>query len=219
MSSQRLEPAELRLGSTLAAVVALRMLGLFLVLPVFAIEAARLPGGDDPARVGLALGLYGLTQALMQVPLGMASDRFGRKRVILAGLALFALGSAVAATAPSLGWLMLGRAMQGAGAVSAAVSALLADLTRDTVRTKAMAMVGVSIALMFGLSLVASPALTALIGLPGLFALTAALALGGMAVVRWVVPDEPARHTAASGGASLRAVLHVGSSSTGFMGR
>lgn len=184
-------PSERRASLALAGIFALRMLGLFLVLPVFALEAARLPGGDDPARVGLAMGMYGLAQALLQIPLGLASDRWGRKRVILAGLALFALGSALAATASTLDMLTLARALQGAGAISAAVTALLADLTRDAVRTKAMALVGVSMALVFALSLVAAPPLAAAIGLGGLFWLTGGLALTGMAVVLWVVPAEP----------------------------
>jgi len=170
------------------------MLGLFIVLPVFALEAARLPGGDDPARVGFAMGLYGLTQAFLQMPFGLASDRFGRKRVILAGLAVFALGSGVAAWAPDLTWLAIGRALQGAGAISAAVTAFLADVTRDAVRTKAMAIVGASIALMFALSLVLAPLLAAWIGLSGIFAMTATLALLAMAVVAWVAPPEPREH-------------------------
>jgi MFS family permease len=181
---------ERRASASLAAIFALRMLGLFLVLPVFALEAARYPGGEDTARVGLAMGIYGLTQALLQIPLGMASDRWGRKRVIVAGLALFALGSAVAAWAPTLDALILGRALQGAGAISAAVTAFLADLTRDEVRTKGMAIIGASIAVMFALSLVLAPLLAAAIGLGGLFAVTGGLALAGIAVVVWVVPPE-----------------------------
>ncbi|MEY2683040.1 MAG: hypothetical protein RJA09_184 [Pseudomonadota bacterium] len=184
-------PLERRTSAALASVFALRMLGLFMVLPVFALEASRYPGGDDPALVGLAMGVYGLTQALLQMPMGMASDRWGRKPVILVGLFLFAVGSALSAWAPTLDWLVVGRTLQGAGAISAAVTALLADLTRDSVRTKSMAMVGISIALVFALSLVASPWLASLVGLAGLFALTAGLALAGMAVVVWLVPPEP----------------------------
>lgn len=182
---------ELRASGSLALIFALRMLGLFLVLPVFALEAAKYPGGDEAAMVGLAMGMYGLTQAVFQLPLGMASDRWGRKRVIVLGLLVFAVGSLVAALADSLMGLMLGRALQGAGAVSAAVTALMADLTRDSVRTKAMAMVGGSIGLMFALALVLSPVLTSWVGLSGIFGLTFALALGGIAVVLWVVPAEP----------------------------
>ena len=202
----RMTAGERRASVSLALIFALRMLGLFLVLPVFALEARRYPGGDDAALVGLAMGVYGLTQALLQIPLGMASDRLGRKPVILAGLALFALGSGVAVWAPSVHWLIAGRAIQGAGAISAAVTAFIADSTRDGVRTKAMALVGVSIALMFALSLVLAPLLAAQIGLRGLFALTTALALLGMAIVAWVVPPEPAlQHDAGRGG--LREVL------------
>lgn len=185
---------ERRASLSLAAIFALRMLGLFLVLPVFALEAARYPGGDDPARIGLAMGIYGLTQALLQIPFGLASDRIGRKKVVVAGLLVFALGSFLAAMATDLDGLLVGRALQGAGAVSAAVTALLADLTRDEVRTKAMALVGGSIGLMFALSLVLAPALNSRIGLDGLFILTGAMALAGIAMVVWMVPAEPAQH-------------------------
>ena len=185
---------ERRSSFSLASLFALRMLGLFLILPVFAIEAARYPGGSDPALIGLAMGIYGLTQACLQFPFGMASDRLGRKRVIIFGLLVFAVGSFVAAWAPSLIWLTMGRALQGAGAVSAAVTALLADQTRDQVRTKSMALVGASIGLMFALSLVVAPLLVAYVGLGGLFALTGGLALMGVAVTVWWVPAEPLVH-------------------------
>ncbi len=187
-------PVERRASFSLATIFALRMLGLFLILPVFAIEAGKYPGGDDPALIGLAMGIYGLTQALLQFPFGLASDRLGRKRVIVFGLAVFAVGSFVAALAPSLTWLAIGRAVQGAGAISAAVTALLADQTRDEVRTKSMALVGASIGLMFALSLVVAPLLVAHTGLAGLFAMTGGLALAGVAVVIWWVPPEPLQH-------------------------
>lgn len=194
VAASKMTPLELRASFSLASIFALRMLGLFLILPVFAIEAAKYPGGDDPALVGLTMGIYGLTQALLQFLYGMASDRLGRKRVIIFGLLLFAVGSFVATLAPSLTWLAIGRAVQGAGAVSAAVTALLADQTRDAVRTKSMALVGVSIGLMFALSLVAAPVLVSYVGLGGLFALTGGLALAGVAVVLWWVPAEPFKH-------------------------
>ena len=203
-------PPELHASLSLALIFALRMLGLFLVLPVFALEAAKFPGGDDPARVGLAMGIYGLTQGLLQLPFGMASDRFGRKRVMVLGLLLFAAGSFLAAMAESLNGLLLGRAVQGAGAISAAVTALLADQTRDAVRTKAMALVGGSIALVFALSLVLAPALAAHIGLTGLFALTGTLALAGVAVVLWVVPPEPLLHTNQPRGKLSEVLSHAG---------
>jgi len=185
---------ERRASLSLTVIFALRMLGLFLVLPVFALEARKYAGGDDPALIGLAMGIYGLTQGLLQIPYGMASDRLGRKRVIVFGLLVFAIGSFTAAAATSLGWLMIGRSIQGAGAVSAAVTALLADQTRDEVRTKAMALVGGSIALMFALSLLLAPVLVVSIGLGGLFALTGTLSLGGIAVVIWGAPAEPVQH-------------------------
>lgn len=204
--SPSMTPTERRASGTLASIFALRMLGLFLVLPVFALEARKYPGGDDPALIGLAMGMYGLTQGLLQIPFGVASDRFGRKRVIVLGLLVFALGSLWAASADTLYGLLAGRALQGAGAVSAAVTALLADLTRDNVRTKAMALVGASIGLMFALSLVLSPLLAGWIGLSGLFALTALLAVLGAAVVVWAVPPEPVLHKDAARG-GLRQVL------------
>ncbi len=200
---------ERRASFSLAFIYAMRMLGLFLVLPVFALEAPKYPGGDDPALVGLAMGIYSLTQGLLQLPFGMASDRLGRKRVIVFGLLVFAAGSLVAAAAGSLTQLIFGRCLQGAGAVSAVVTALLADQTRDIVRTKAMALVGASIGLMFALSLVLAPLLASWVGLAGLFALTAVLALAGVAVVLWVVPAEPSRRKVVARG-SLRTVLAHG---------
>ncbi len=203
-------PLERRASASLAAIFALRMLGLFLVLPVFALEAARYPGGDDASLVGLAMGIYGLTQGLLQIPFGMASDRYGRKRVIILGLLVFAAGSFVAALAGSLTWLIIGRSLQGAGAVSAAVTALLADQTRDEVRTKAMALVGASIGLMFALSLLLAPLLVAEIRLAGLFALTGGLALAGVAVVHWWVPAEPAQHKDQPRGKLSEVLTHAG---------
>jgi MFS family permease len=185
-------PIERRASFTLASIFSLRLLGLFLVMPVFALEAHRYPGGDDPALIGLAMGIYGLTQGLLQIPFGIASDRLGRKRVILFGLVVFALGSLYAGSADSLWELLVGRALQGAGAVSAAVTALLADQTRDVVRTKALALVSAGIGLMFALSLVVAPVLVVHIGLSGLFVLTSVLAVMGMGVVVWAVPPEPA---------------------------
>ena len=204
--SANMTAIERRASATLSSIFALRMLGLFLVLPVFALEARQYPGGDDPALIGLAMGIYGLTQGILQIPFGIASDKFGRKPVIILGLLVFAVGSLWAATADTMQGLLVGRALQGAGAVSAAVTALLADLTRDIVRTKAMALVGASIGLMFALSLVLSPWLAGWIGLSGLFLLTAVLALGGIAVVHLWVPDAPETH-APSDRSGLREVL------------
>ncbi len=187
----RMTRQELRAGLSLASIFALRMLGLFLILPVFAVDARRLPGGDDLTLVGVALGAYGLTQAFLQLPYGMASDRYGRKRVIVLGLLVFALGSFLAAAAPDIWWTIVGRALQGAGAVSAAVTAMAADLTREQHRTKVMALIGSSIGLMFALSLVAAPALNDVIGLHGLFVLTGLLSLAAIWLVLRVVPEPP----------------------------
>jgi MFS family permease len=208
VSATTMTVLERRSSASLAAIFALRMLGLFLVLPVFALEAQKYPDGDDPLWVGLAMGIYGLTQGVLQIPFGLASDRLGRKRVIVAGLIIFATGSLVAALATSLPWLIAGRALQGAGAISAAVTALLADQTRDAVRTKAMALIGGSIGLMFALSLVLAPVLAAHIGLHGLFALTGALALAGIAVVVWWVPPEPVVHAVQARGRLRDVVGH-----------
>ena len=188
-STDKMSPIELRASASLASIYGLRMLGMFLILPIFSIYAATLPNGNNSLLVGMALGAYGLTQALFQLPFGMASDRFGRKRVIYAGLVLFVIGSFVAASADDIYWVIIGRAIQGAGAISAAVTALLADLTREEHRTKAMAMVGGTIGVTFALSLVAGPALNQLMGVSGIFAMTGVLAIVAMGVIKWVVPN------------------------------
>lgn len=173
----------------------MRMLGLFMVLPVFIMEARQYPGGDDASSVGLAMGMYGLVQAALQIPFGLAADRFGRKRVIVFGLLLLGLGSVVAACATSVAGLALGRAIQGGGAISAAVTALLADQTRDHVRTKGMALIGASIGLMFALSLIIGPLLAANVGLTGIFGLSAAMALLGILIIAYWTPHEVTSET------------------------
>lgn len=191
--SQRMTASELRASAALASIFALRLLGLFMILPVFAIHARGLPGGDNGFLVGLALGIYGLAQAMLHLPLGAASDRFGRKPVIVAGLATFALGSFLGAVSTTVTGVVVARAIQGAGAISAAVTAFIADSTRDSQRTKAMAMVGGSIGVTFALSLVGAPALYAVVGMDGLFEITGVLALAAIAVVVFVVPAAPAQ--------------------------
>jgi MFS family permease len=186
------------------------MLGMFLILPVFALYAPTLPGGNDHFLVGMALGAYGLTQGLLQIPFGMWSDRAGRKKVIVIGLVIFALGSFIAAFATNIYWVIAGRVIQGAGAISAAVTALLADLTREEHRTKAMAAIGVTIGITFALSLVLGPVLNNAIGVPGIFALTGVLALLAIPVVRSYVPDPGSPHfhaDAEASPASLKQVL------------
>ena len=211
--SESMTRAEKRAASGLAAIFGLRMLGMFLILPVFALYAEHLPGGDNHTLVGLTLGMYGLTQALLMIPFGMASDRIGRKKVIIFGLIVFALGSFVAATATDIYWTIFGRAIQGAGAISAAVTAMLADLTREEHRTKAMAMIGSTIGIAFAVSLVAGPALNRVIGVPGIFALTGILALAAIWVVKVWVPDPLDSHfhaDAQANPARLKDVLRNG---------
>ncbi|HEX2530357.1 MAG TPA: MFS transporter [Burkholderiaceae bacterium] len=182
---------EIRASTSLASIFALRMLGLFLILPVFAVHAKSMPGGDNAMLIGLAMGIYGLTQAFGQLPFGAASDKYGRKPVIIAGLILFAAGSFIAATASTLHWVIVGRAVQGAGAISAAVTAFIADATRDEHRTKAMAMVGGSIGITFAVSLIAAPPLYKWIGMDGIFGLTGVLAILSILMVLFIVPAAP----------------------------
>ncbi len=185
---------EKRATFSLAGIYALRMLGLFLILPVFVLYAEELQG-VTPMLVGVAIGAYGLTQALLQIPFGMLSDRIGRKPVIVGGLLIFAVGSVVAAVSDSIYGVILGRALQGSGAIAAAVMALAADLTREEQRTKAMAVIGMSIGGAFTLALVLGPLFNEWIGVPGIFWLTAVLALGGIGVALFLVPQpEHCRH-------------------------
>jgi MFS family permease len=165
------------------------MLGMFIILPVFAPYASKLSGGENQTLIGIALGVYGLTQACFQVPLGRLSDVWGRKRTIYVGLLVFALGSLVAAMASDIYMVAIGRAIQGAGAISSALIALSADLTHENNRTKAMAIIGMSIGATFVVSMVAAPVLSHWFGVPGIFAMTGVLALAAIAVVRFVVPD------------------------------
>jgi len=179
--------AERRAALSLAMIYALRMLGLFMILPVFSLYAEHLTGAT-PILVGLVLGIYGLTQAALQIPFGLLSDRFGRKPVIIVGLLIFALGSVVAASADSIWGVLLGRAIQGAGAIAAVVMALAADLSREEQRTKMMASIGMSIGFAFMLAMVLGPILNQWVGVPGIFVLTSVLAIFGIGVVVFVVP-------------------------------
>lgn len=179
---------ERRAAFSLAGIYSFRMLGLFMILPVFALYAENL-GEIEPILIGLAIGIYGLTQALLSIPFGMWSDRLGRKPVIAIGLVIFALGSVVAASADTITGIILGRALQGCGAIAAAVMALAADLTREQHRTRAMAMIGMSIGLSFALALALGPVLNQWIGVPGIFWLTAVLAVIGIAILYLIVPN------------------------------
>ena len=205
-------PQEWRAAVSLAGVYALRMLGMFLVLPVLALHAHDLAGtnaANAPKMVGLAMAMYGLTQALLQLPLGMLSDKIGRKKVIYLGMGVFALGSFWAATATDVHALIMARAVQGAGAVSAAVTALLADLTREEVRTRAMSLIGLSIGLTFSVSLVLSPILSRWLGVNGLFALMGALSLASIALVAWYTPNPTSAQSRLHEDAQLQ-VGHIG---------
>ena len=182
-----MSPLEKRTVSTLALIYALRMFGLFMVLPVLAIYGTDYQGASA-TLVGIAIGAYGLTQAVLQLPFGVWSDRIGRKPVILVGLVLFTLGSALAAMADDIWMLIMGRALQGAGAVASTLMALMTDLTREENRTKAMASIGASIGLSFTLAMVAGPILASWLGLSGLFYLTALMSVGAMILLYTLVP-------------------------------
>lgn len=189
MSGVALTGAERRSVGALAAIYSSRMLGLFLLLPVLALYASELPG-TTPALIGLAMGAYGLTQALLQIPFGMWSDKYGRKPVITLGLGIFFLGSVYGVFADTAWELILARSLQGAGAVSASVTALIADHTRDEVRTRAMAFIGMAIGGSFVTSLIAAPLLQSSIGVPGIFALIAGMCVVGVVILFTLVPPD-----------------------------
>lgn len=208
--SDKMTPIEVRATLSLASIYGLRMFGMFSILPIFAIYASSFPEHPTAFMIGLAMGAYGLTQAMFQLPFGMASDKFGRKPMIYLGLAIFAIGSMVAALAMNIEGVIIGRAIQGAGAVSAVVTALLADLTRDEHRTKAMATIGATIGVAFAVSLVGGPLLNQWIGVPGIFVMTAFLTLAAIVVVKFVVPDPVHSHyhsDASAAPAKLKDVL------------
>ncbi|MDU9399440.1 MFS transporter [Pseudomonas sp. zfem003] len=193
--SERMSGRETRAACGLALVFAFRMLGMFMVLPVLATYGQDLAGAT-PALIGLAIGAYGLTQAVLQIPFGIVSDRIGRLPVIYIGLLIFAAGAVLAANADSIWGVIAGRVLQGAGAISAAVMALLSDLTREQHRTKAMAMIGMSIGVSFAVAMVVGPLVTRAFGLAGLFWITAAMALVGILIIALFVPRaaSPLQH-------------------------
>ncbi|HEY5898545.1 MAG TPA: MFS transporter [Burkholderiales bacterium] len=193
MASDRMSAAELRAGTSLASVYGLRMLGLFFILPIFAVHARTLKGGMDLGLVGIAIGGYGLAQGILQIPFGMASDRWGRKPMIYIGLLIFAAGSFLGIAAGDIWTAIAARILQGAGAINSVAMALAADLTREQHRTKIMAMIGATIGLMFAVSLVGAPVLYHYVGMGGVFALTGVLSLLAIAVVKYFVPEPPPR--------------------------
>ncbi|MCK4841857.1 MAG: MFS transporter [Methylococcales bacterium] len=179
---------EKRATLSLASIYALRMLGLFMILPVLSIFAEKMEGAT-PLLIGLAISIYGLTQAILQIPFGLLSDHFGRKKIIIIGLILFSAGSVVAAVSTTIYGVLIGRAIQGSGAIAAAIMALVADLTQEVHRTKAMAMIGASIGVSFGVAITLGPILAAYMGIAGIFWLTAILALLAILVVLFIVPN------------------------------
>ncbi|TRW89539.1 MFS transporter [Candidatus Methylobacter oryzae] len=181
-------PSEKRATWSLASIYALRMLGLFMILPVLSLFAEQLEG-STPALIGLAMSIYGLPQVLLQVPFGLLSDRFGRKKMIVIGLVLFFIGSVIAALSTTIYGVLVGRAFQGAGAVSAVIMALVADLTQEVHRTKAMAIIGISIGGSFGVGIVAGPIISQFGGVQGVFGVTAVLTLLAILAIIYIVPN------------------------------
>lgn len=203
----KLTPLERKTSSSLALLFAVRMLGLFLLTPVFADAAKILIDGDNPLMIGIAIGAYGLTQSIMQIPMGLLSDSFGRRAVVIFGMLLFVIGGIVCAFAPSVTWVAIGRGIQGFGAVSAAITAWIADATRPEVRSRAMAMVGASIGLSFAVSMAVSPLLVEWINLSGLFWTISALGFLCLLLAVWVVPVVPQEQQAINRSLSMVDVL------------
>ncbi|NLP31596.1 MAG: MFS transporter [Oligella ureolytica] len=192
----KLTPLERKASATLALLFAVRMLGLFLLTPVFADAAKTLVQGDNPLMIGIAIGAYGLTQSVMQIPMGILSDRFGRRSVVIFGMALFVIGGIICALAPSVTWVAIGRGVQGFGAVSAAITAWVSDATRPEVRSRAMAMVGASIGLSFAVSMVMAPLVVEWFELSGLFWTISLLGFLCLLLAVWIVPVVPQEYQA-----------------------
>ena len=201
-----MSPLEIKSSVLLASIYSLRMLGIFLILPIFAIYASELSDRPTEFQIGLAFGIYGLTQAIFQIPFGMTSDRLGRKPVIYFGLLLFIIGSFIAGISEQIEGVIIGRSIQGSGAISAVLTAFLSDLTSDKSRTKGMAIIGASIGLTFALSLIISPILNKLIGVPGIFLLMAVLAFIALGVVKFFI-DEPLQKNKSENTFDIKSIL------------
>jgi predicted MFS family arabinose efflux permease len=182
--------SEKRATWSLASIYALRMLGLFLIMPVLSLFAEQLEG-STPSLIGLSIGIYGISQSILQIPFGLMSDRLGRKKIIIMGLILFFIGSVVAAVSTTIYGVLVGRAIQGSGAIAAAIMALVADLTQEVHRTKAMALIGASIGVSFGVAITAGPVIAGLVGVHGIFWLIALLAILAILIVIFIVPNPP----------------------------
>ncbi len=204
MSLEKMNAIEKQSALTLAGIMSLRMLGLFMVLPLFSLYTHQLIGAT-PVLIGIAMGIYGLTQALFQIPFGVWSDKAGRKKMITLGLIIFILGSVTCASAHTIGAMILGRALQGAGAVGSTIIALMADLTRDNQRTKAMAIIGMTIGMSFSLAMLLGPLLNPWLHVNGIFWLAAVMGLVAIVILHQWVPEpaktswhadvEPGRHS------------------------
>ena len=200
--------SEVRVVGSLALLYVFRMLGLFMILPIFVLYGAEYDGAS-PFLLGLALGIYGLTQAIFQIPLGLLSDLFGRKTIIVLGLVVFAVGSVVAAVSTSIEGVIIGRALQGSGAIASAIMAMVADLTSEENRTKAMAAIGASIGVSFTLAMILGPLIASFAGLGGIFAFSAILALLGILIVIFLVPTPHRSRTHGEAGAIPRFMLET----------
>jgi len=186
---------EKRATWSLASIYAFRMLGLFLIMPVLSLFSEQIDEAT-PALIGLAIGIYGIMQSLLQIPFGLISDRLGRKKVVVTGLLLFFAGSVVAALSTNIYGIIIGRAIQGSGAVAGPVMALVADLTQEVHRTKAMALIGASIGVSFGVAITTGPLIASYIGIHGIFWLISALALVAILIILLLVPNprQPKKH-------------------------
>lgn len=207
MNDNQMTSEERRATWGLGAVFSLRMLGMFMVLPVLTTYGMALQGATQ-ALIGIAIGVYGLAQALFQIPFGLLSDKVGRRPLIVGGLLVFALGSIVAAMSDSIWGIILGRALQGSGAIAAAVMALLSDLTREQNRTKAMAFIGVSFGITFAIAMVLGPIITHALGLSALFWGIALLAIAGIVITLTVIP-QPSRHLLNRESAIVKGSFHL----------
>lgn len=208
MEQTNLNSLEKRAAVSLALIFSMRMLGLFMLMPILAIYGQELDN-VSPLWIGIAIGAYGLTQALFQIPMGWLSDRFGRRRIIVVGLIIFAIGSVIAGFATSIEMVTLGRAIQGMGAIASAVLALASDVTREEQRPKVMAVIGMCIGLSFAVALVLGPMIAQSYGLQGVFFVTALMAIVGIIITLTIVPIAYTRTHSSEVTASKSNILNM----------